>query len=105
MTLIINSSVTAVYNLLWNQTADGGDGAAMPLVASFIFDNEDFMTMCPETSGSVLCEDCDTALIGAYTDTDPADGLEKTHFCNVAFDYEPLNEIDCDTLDSYPSGK
>lgn len=48
---------------------------------------------------------CDDEGQLAYTENDEEDGLEKIHFCPIAYEKSNLESIDCGALDSYPSMK
>lgn len=92
-------AVTQVFDSLLDD-----NGEPQSLVKTFIFDNTDFQALCLESNTHVTCIDCDT--IFGYTAVDvKGDGLEKTHFCHSAFDFPDLNQIDCDSLDDYPSAR
>lgn len=91
--------VNDIWNMLFDFTAEKPSA----LVSSFIFDNNDWKKECGETSGANLSPGSESLPLGAYTDVDPADGREKTHFCLVVYEYIDLASITCDTLDSYPS--
>ncbi|KAK2757311.1 hypothetical protein FQN54_004825 [Arachnomyces sp. PD_36] len=64
------------------------------LTPTLIVDNEDFGRKC-EVQGDIL--------LGYTGWTRDGDGLEKTHFCNSAFDKPSLESISCETLEAYPS--
>ena len=88
---------------IWNKLFDFNAQTPSALVGSFIIDNNDWKKECGETQGANQSPGSATLALGAYTDVDPADNREKTHFCKTALEYEDLASITCDTLDSYPS--
>lgn len=50
-------------------------------------------------------DDCISAFTFAYTLTDELDNREKIHFCDNAWTRGSANDVDCATLDPYPSTK
>lgn len=94
------SDVEEIFDVLWDFTTY----TATPLVATFIFDDNDFLGLCDETIGGNPCTNCDANSVGGYTGVDTeGDDREKTHFCATAFTWEQLHSITCDSLDTYPS--
>ncbi|RBR25409.1 uncharacterized protein FIESC28_01846 [Fusarium coffeatum] len=65
------------------------------VVGEMVVDNKDF-------SQDFSCDDEGEL---AYTDDDEADGLQKIHFCPIAYEKPNLESIDCGALDSFPSEK
>ena len=60
--------------------------------------------MCLESNSDLTCIDCDVTF--GYTAVDgKGDGLEKTHFCDSAFEFPDLDKIDCRSLNKYPSAQ
>lgn len=100
----VTETVTEVFNVLVDD-----NGVAQAPVQDFIFDNVDFLSLCGDSDdGSDACEDCNAIAIGGYTAidrSDDGDGLEKTHFCKHAYTFANLVDINCSSLDDYPSGK
>ena len=90
-------------NDIWGKLFDFEAQKPSAIVSSFVIDNFDFNSECGETPGADLSPVSESAPLGTYTEIDTSDGLEKTHFCQVAYDYIDLADITCDTLDSYPS--
>lgn len=48
---------------------------------------------------------CDDANTLGYTDTDTLDNREKIHFCDPAWTRGSAGDVDCGSLDPYPSTK
>ncbi|KAL8720626.1 MAG: hypothetical protein Q9181_007880 [Wetmoreana brouardii] len=74
------------------------DGAIGAIVGTFVVDNLDFGANDPDAAAH--CSDENTL---AYTDTDQLDGREKIHFCDPLWTRRMAADVDCDSLDPYPS--
>ncbi|CEJ88856.1 hypothetical protein VHEMI04882 [[Torrubiella] hemipterigena] len=76
---------------------DSNDGAIGEIVGTMIVDNNDFGN---EDDGS-----CTVKGTQGYTLKDGGDGLEKIHFGDGVFDMPLAGNVDCGSLDKYPSEK
>ncbi|MCJ1330054.1 hypothetical protein MMC10_006735 [Thelotrema lepadinum] len=79
------------------------DGAIGAVVGGMVVDNLDFGT---NVEGAPTCatggDDGETA---GYTVVDTLDDLEKIHFCDPAWALGSAGDVDCGSLDPYPSTK
>lgn len=98
--------VTDVYDQIVDRS---NEGKAKTLIASAVFNNVDWKSQCPETTGGIQKqkraegdEDEDEIDLG-YSDN--IDGVFNIHFCNQAYEYKAIEDIDYSTLDGYPSLK
>ncbi|KAI9663191.1 MAG: hypothetical protein M1821_008239 [Bathelium mastoideum] len=75
------------------------DGAIGNIVGTFVVDNLDFGA---NNAGEADCTDEGTL---AYTLTDEVDDREKMHFCDLSWTRGSASDVDCASLDAYPSTK
>ncbi|KAL8919541.1 MAG: hypothetical protein Q9208_006733 [Pyrenodesmia sp. 3 TL-2023] len=75
------------------------DGAIGSVVETFVVDNLDFGA---NDENSVDCTD-EYSL--AYTSTDELDSREKIHFCEPSWTRGGAGDVDCASLDPFPSTK
>jgi hypothetical protein len=111
----VQTHVAAVLDLLYG--IDSADGAIGSIVESFVVDNADFGDKYPDEANYVRCSDEGTLAYTAFDDNGngsdsegdaiESDGLEKIHFCDIAWSTRTFDEVtaDCASLGAYPSEK
>ncbi|KAL8796259.1 MAG: hypothetical protein Q9195_001374 [Heterodermia aff. obscurata] len=75
------------------------DGAIGSVVGTFVVDNLDFAADDPDEG------DCTDEGTLAYTLTDQLDDREKIHFCDPSWTRGSVGDVDCGSLDPFPSTK
>lgn len=113
--------VVSVHKLLFDSS---GDGNFAPLLASFVFNNVDWLALCPETSGGSQkrkrsdSDDDDgddddgdddnggvTLGYSGNIEDDDGNNVWNIHFCNAWSALTALDDIQYSALDPYPSLK
>lgn len=92
---------------VYDQLIDSSTGNCAALTANAVFNNADWLSLCPETAGGTQKkkrdEGEDATITLGYSDN--IDGTFNIHFCNEAYALTALDDINYDTLDAYPSNK
>ena len=92
---------------VYAQLFDSSNGNFLPLTANVVFNNEDWLKLCPETIGGLQKTKRqngeDVLITLGYSDN--IDGVFNIHFCREAYALTKLDDIAYDSLDDYPSDK
>lgn len=96
-----------IVKSVYLQLFDLSNGNFLPLTANAVFNNADFLKLCPETTGGIQKKKRDDGEDATITSgySDNIEGVFNIHFCNQAYAYTALDDIIYDSLDNYPSEK